>query len=113
MGIECAYYEVTIERALKGRKKLKTCFLFDSNIANTLSNSTEIDYVTNATFNLILTDLSIDNDYFSFIIHIIPSNLYKLSYDSLTRKMTMTVKNSFSKLIISSKILCLLILCLL
>ena len=32
LGIECAYYEVTIERALKGRKKLKTCFLFDSNI---------------------------------------------------------------------------------
>ena len=109
-GIECAYYEVTIKREQYGSKKLQTCYLFDSNIANTLSSSTEIDYVTNVTFNLIINDLSIDNIYSSYTIDIFPSNLYKLSYDSETGNMT--IEYSFSKLILSSKILYLLILCL-
>jgi hypothetical protein len=110
LGIECAYYEVTIKRELYGSKKLQTCFLFDSNIVNALSSSTEIDYVTNVTFNLILADLSIDNIYSSYTIDIFPSNLYKLSYDSETGNMT--IEYMFSKLILPSKFLYLLILCL-
>ena len=112
-GIECAYYEVTIKREQYGSKKSKTCYLFDSNIVNTLSSSTEIDYVTNITFNLIISDLSIDNNYSSYTIDIFSSNLNKLSYDSETGKMTIeNTEFSFSKLILSSKILYLLILCL-
>lgn len=110
-GIECAYYEVTIKRKNFGSKKSQTCYLFDSNIVNTLSSSTEIDYVTNITFNLIISDLSIDNNYYSYTIDIFPSNLYKLSYDSETGNMTIEYIE-YSKLILSSKILYLLILCL-
>ena len=110
LGIECGYYEITINTENYGVKKVSTCYLLNTNIMEELTDSTTIDDVTKNIFKYLILDILPINNNYSFSLNIASSDGKKANYDSQTEQISV---KDFSKIIFISQFKYLLILFLL